>query len=811
MGNVMKRTPAPVKLTSETIMQSLGLIKAACNGRQRYAPPLGSESLAKTAIRGILKAAEARYVPGDPSVLAGETLNKPLNTGAVTQSAGAPDMRFVSEILTNTRHKIAAAQQRFWGFVLPNGISIEPQLCSDLVKQAMAPFLPPQGVPQAAAPGIPQHPAVPTAPPASTLPQGTGPAMPGHQTMTGVAQRPIGLDRPQDTRAAALPGTPGHAATNVIDQRGALDPRGLTIDGNNSASVQKFASFSVAGWFREKASMSLSPFAGPQDPEDEKRRPRRTPWQGIGLGTGLGLMGGAALGGAYGLASDQEVGRVRKSVADYKPEAFTQGQIPPNHTGLTYYERLLSPAAQLKPFGQPVGTAMVALRSSPALMKALGTDAYTLKTPSEQFGVSGAAHYNMFGNGPVPAYAHQVKARLATQPVDPSLGAPAGSMYSDWMGRKFEDFVAQHTGQRINPFEFTTKFMPHEDQLGLMEKFHQSLSPAEQAYRIKMEDPGAGYASQVNNYLPKAEGFVNFRDKLKNFGIASLGAGAGAVGGNMLYDALNDDDPTNDSALMRAASTLGGAGLGGAAAYYGGTQAGRQSIQNLLGRITKSAEAAEQKAGPGRFITFDELKAYGDDQTLEMIKKGHGRKKCRACGAESQCRCPTSVHGPLPGRMIGPEDCWECRGAAEKQAADETWIGVDLDGTLAKYTTWKGEDHIGEPIPLMVNRVKEWLDAGKDVRIMTARVADDPDGKIAKVIQDWAEEHLGKRLPVTNVKDHQMEALWDDKAHRVEKNTGVKLAARKPLDPQFLALPGIQNILRSLAVKPTAEGRFVPV
>lgn len=730
----MKRTPAPVKLTAETIMQSLGLIKVACNGRQRCAPPQGQYALAKTAIRGLLKAAEAQYVPGDPSILTGESLDKPVNTWAVTKTAAAPDMRFVQEVLTSTRHKIAAAQQRFWSFVLPNGISIEPQLRSDLVKQAMASFLPPQGMPQAAAPGIPQHPAVPTAPPASTLPQGTGPAMPGHQTMTGVAQRPIGLDRPQDTRAAALPGTPGHAATNVIDQRGALDPRGLTIDGNNSASVQKFASFSVASWFREKASMSLSPFAGPQDPEDEKRRPRRTPWQGIGLGTGLGLMGGAALGGAYGLASDQEVGRVRKSVADYKPEAFTQGQIPPNHTGLTYYERLLSPAAQLKPFGQPVGTAMVALRSSPALMKALGTDAYTLKTPAEQFGVSGAAHYNMFGNGPVPAYAHQVKARLATQPVDPSLGAPAGSMYSDWMGRKFEDFVAQHTGQRINPFEFTTKFMPHEDQLDLMEKFHQSLSPAEQAYRIKMEDPGAGYASQVNNYLPKAEQFVNFRDKLKNFGIASLGAGAGAVGGNMLYDAFNDDDPSNDSALMRGLSTLGGAGLGGAAAYYGGTDAGRQAVQNLLGRITKTA---------------------ANDS--------------------------------------------------------ETWIGVDLDGTLAKYTTWKGEDHIGEPIPLMVNRVKEWLDAGKDVRIMTARVADDPDGKIAKVIQDWAEEHLGKRLPVTNVKDHQMEALWDDKAHRVEKNTGVKLAARKPLDPQFLALPSIQNILRSLAVQPTAEGRFVPV
>ena len=58
--------------------------------------------------------------------------------------------------------------------------------------------------------------------------------------MTGIQQRPIGLDKPKDTRAAAMPGMPGHAATKVIDQQGALDPRGLTVDGNNAASLVKF-------------------------------------------------------------------------------------------------------------------------------------------------------------------------------------------------------------------------------------------------------------------------------------------------------------------------------------------------------------------------------------------------------------------------------------------------------------------------------------------------------------------------------------------------------------------------------------------
>ena len=61
-----------------------------------------------------------------------------------------------------------------------------------------------------------------------------GPAMAGQIGTPGT-----GLDAPQDTRAAAMPGTPGHQATNFIDQQGGLDPRGMTIDGNNAAGTPK--------------------------------------------------------------------------------------------------------------------------------------------------------------------------------------------------------------------------------------------------------------------------------------------------------------------------------------------------------------------------------------------------------------------------------------------------------------------------------------------------------------------------------------------------------------------------------------------
>lgn len=49
------------------------------------------------------------------------------------------------------------------------------------------------------------------------------------------------------------------------------------------------------------------------------------------------------------------------------------------------------------------------------------------------------------------------------------------------------------------------------------------------------------------------------------------------------------------------------------------------------------------------------------------------------------------------------------------------WIGVDLDGTLAKFTEWQEDGGIGEPIQPMIDRVKDWLKNGQEVRIMTAR------------------------------------------------------------------------------------------
>lgn len=116
------------------------------------------------------------------------------------------------------------------------------------------------------------------------------------------------------------------------------------------------------------------------------------------------------------------------------------------------------------------------------------------------------------------------------------------------------------------------------------------------------------------------------------------------------------------------------------------------------------------------------------------------------------------------------------------------WIGVDLDGTLAEYHGWRGVEEIGPPILAMVARVKQWLAEGREVRIFTARVYC-PDGadmdeqiRAAGYIQRWCEQHLGRVLTVTCVKDFSVIELWDDRAVQVITNTGERVGAQPTAD-----------------------------
>lgn len=106
-----------------------------------------------------------------------------------------------------------------------------------------------------------------------------------------------------------------------------------------------------------------------------------------------------------------------------------------------------------------------------------------------------------------------------------------------------------------------------------------------------------------------------------------------------------------------------------------------------------------------------------------------------------------------------------------EQAMSERYVGFDLDGTLACYDCWRGEDHIGDPIPAMCEKYRQWREAGFECRIITAR-AHGNDRPQIELIQDWAEKHLGERPPVQDFKSYGLICLYDDRAIRVEPNTG---------------------------------------
>ena len=109
------------------------------------------------------------------------------------------------------------------------------------------------------------------------------------------------------------------------------------------------------------------------------------------------------------------------------------------------------------------------------------------------------------------------------------------------------------------------------------------------------------------------------------------------------------------------------------------------------------------------------------------------------------------------------------------------WIGVDFDGTLAFSVPNRIDPYtLGVPVPEMVYRVKNWLEEGYTVKLLTARMyPKSSTGGIRdldlmdKLLRGWTKLHLGTELENTCQKDGWMEVLWDDRAIQVIKETGL--------------------------------------
>ena len=119
----------------------------------------------------------------------------------------------------------------------------------------------------------------------------------------------------------------------------------------------------------------------------------------------------------------------------------------------------------------------------------------------------------------------------------------------------------------------------------------------------------------------------------------------------------------------------------------------------------------------------------------------------------------------------------------EDKPKAQGWIGVDLDGTLAKYDKFEGWDKIGDPVENMVKRIQAWRKRGIVVKVFTARLSHASRAlskvsyeDVANVIKKWTKEHIGEELPVTSEKDWEMMFFCDDSAVQIKKNTGDSLA-----------------------------------
>lgn len=132
-------------------------------------------------------------------------------------------------------------------------------------------------------------------------------------------------------------------------------------------------------------------------------------------------------------------------------------------------------------------------------------------------------------------------------------------------------------------------------------------------------------------------------------------------------------------------------------------------------------------------------------------------------------------------KSLGRSSCYEKFWHAARQLAQTwqpgAWIGVDLDGTLARDIP-PPYPKVGPPLPKMVARVRAWIANGIEVRIVTARLSPerhdfgDTAEEQREIVQAWLLINVGVQLKVQAYKDGFMQLLYDDRAVRVERNTG---------------------------------------
>lgn len=159
-------------------------------------------------------------------------------------------------------------------------------------------------------------------------------------------------------------------------------------------------------------------------------------------------------------------------------------------------------------------------------------------------------------------------------------------------------------------------------------------------------------------------------------------------------------------------------------------------------------EPGGEANGDDGFTSVDtEETCCGEPLVPFWLEDGRAGRMCRKCGQQFSNHAQVTFGG-------------------------SPWIGVDLDGTLARdLNSRRGEDReeIGSPIEPMLTRVKKWIAEGRTVKIFTARAS---SPRQVAAIKEWLVSCGLPDLEVTNVKDHRMTELWDDRCVQVTTNLG---------------------------------------
>ena len=117
------------------------------------------------------------------------------------------------------------------------------------------------------------------------------------------------------------------------------------------------------------------------------------------------------------------------------------------------------------------------------------------------------------------------------------------------------------------------------------------------------------------------------------------------------------------------------------------------------------------------------------------------------------------------------------------------WIGVDFDGTLAVHREQHGMDVLGKAIEPTLFRIRQWLQAGVEVRIFTAR-ASQPE--LVPAVHAWLHQQQLPALAVTHRRDYDLLQLWDDRAIQLETNTAELLTPRQHINLSISGWMGVE-------------------